>query len=104
MYHKVQSVLGPKRFILHINDIRNQKLLEFILLADDTNILYSDSNVRNRIIEHVVQCKQANINKLYCRRRKINCDVDITINSNQITTAPVWCPNSVIALISSSIL
>ena len=37
------SVLGPKLFILYINDICNvSKLLKFILFADDTNILYSD--------------------------------------------------------------
>ena len=40
------SVLGPKLFILYINDICNvSKLLKFILFADDTNILYSDSNI-----------------------------------------------------------
>ena len=33
------SVLGPKLFILYINDICNvSKLLKFILFADDTNI------------------------------------------------------------------
>ena len=57
---------------LIVDAIRNQKLLEFILLADDTNSLYSDSNVRNRIIEHVVLCKQANINKLYGIRKEQN--------------------------------
>ena len=44
------SVLGPKLFILYINDICNvSKLLKLILFADDTNILYSDSNVHNLI-------------------------------------------------------
>ena len=33
-------VLGPKLFILYINDISNvSKRLKFILFADDTNIL-----------------------------------------------------------------
>ena len=44
------SVLGPKLFILYINDICHiSKLLKFILFADDTNMLYSDSNVHNLI-------------------------------------------------------
>ena len=46
------SVLGP---ILYINDICNvSNLLKFILFSDDTNILYSDSNVHNiiSIINH----------------------------------------------------
>ena len=38
------SILGPKFFILYINDICNvSKLLQFILFADDTNIFYSTS-------------------------------------------------------------
>ena len=44
------SVFGPKLFILYINDICNvSKLLKFILFEDDTNILYSDSNMHNLI-------------------------------------------------------
>lgn len=34
------SVLGPKRFIMHINDICNvSKTVTLVLFADDTNIL-----------------------------------------------------------------
>ena len=37
------SVLGPKLFILYINDICNvSKTLKFVLFADETNILYLD--------------------------------------------------------------
>lgn len=37
------SVLGPKLFILYINDIfKVSKLLKLILFADDTNIFYSN--------------------------------------------------------------
>ena len=40
------SVLGPKLFILYINDICNvSKILKFILFADDTNIFYSGTNL-----------------------------------------------------------
>ena len=94
------SVLGPKLFTLYINDICNvSKLLKFILFADDINILYSDSNVHNliSIINHELDKLYTwfSVNKLSLNasktnymvfgRRKINCDVDIKINSNQIT-------------------
>ena len=36
------SILGPRLFILYVNDMCNvSKLLKFILFADDTNIFYS---------------------------------------------------------------
>ena len=39
------SILGPLLFIIYVNDIMNScKLLHFILFADDTNIIYSNSN------------------------------------------------------------
>lgn len=39
------SVLGPRLFILYINDIfQVSKLLKLILFADDTNIFYSNDN------------------------------------------------------------
>ncbi len=41
------SVLGPRLFILYINDICNlSKSLKFVLFADDTNILYSDAKYK----------------------------------------------------------
>ena len=94
------SVLGPKLFILYINDICNvSKLLKFILFADDTNILYSDSNIHDliSIINHEldtlytwfsVNKLSLNASKTNCMifgKRKIHCDVDIQINNNHIT-------------------
>ena len=36
------SILGPKFFILYLNDITKvSKLLKFIIFADDTNVLFS---------------------------------------------------------------
>ena len=40
------SILGPKLFILYINDICNtSSLLKFILFADDTTIFWSGSDI-----------------------------------------------------------
>ena len=39
------SILGPKLFILYINDICNvSTLLKYVLFADDTNLLYKHEN------------------------------------------------------------
>ena len=47
------SVLGPKLFILYVNDICNvSNLVKCILLADDTSLFCSDANV-NRLFERV---------------------------------------------------
>ena len=40
------SILGPKLFLLHINDICNvSNILDFILYADDTNVFYKHENI-----------------------------------------------------------
>ena len=41
------SILGPKLFVLYINDICNvSKLAKFILFADDTNIFRGGNNLK----------------------------------------------------------
>ena len=41
------SILGPKLFILYVNDICNvSSLLRFVLFADDTNIFLSGDDVK----------------------------------------------------------
>ena len=94
------SVLGPRLFILYINDICNvSKILKFVLFADDTNILYSDANVKN--LNNVVNTELDKlntwfiINKLSLNvsktnyilfgNRKVHSDLDIKIYNNKIT-------------------
>ena len=43
------SILGPLLFILYVNDItKTSNVLEFILFADDTTILYSHPNINRQ--------------------------------------------------------
>ena len=63
------SVLGPKLFILYVNDLCNvSNLVKCILFADDTSLFCSDANI-NRMFERVSSvlasmCRWFAINKL----------------------------------------
>ena len=42
------SVLGPLLFLIYINDIyRNSAKFSFFLFTEDTNLLYTDTNLRS---------------------------------------------------------
>ena len=44
------SILGPLLFILYVNDITfTSNVLDFILFADDSTILYSHENIESKI-------------------------------------------------------
>ena len=44
------SILGPLLFILYVNDITyTSNVLDFILFADDTAILYSHKDINSKI-------------------------------------------------------
>ena len=93
------SILGPKLFILYINDICNvTKILNFILFADDTNIFCSGKDLKSLCKTVSKELDKLNVwfavNKLSLNvsktnfilfgNRKYNEDIDITINNVKI--------------------
>ena len=99
------SILGPNLFILYINDIcKVSEIVKFILLADDTNVFYSDHDINNLCTTmsneldklHVwftVNRLSLNISKtnyiLFGRRRCIADDVSITMDKSPISRVKV---------------
>ena len=94
------SILGPKLFILYINDMCNvSNILKFILFADDTNIFCSGNNLK-KLSELISQELNKlrdwfSVNKLslnvsktnfmvFSNTRKVE-NVEITINNTAIT-------------------
>ena len=68
--------MGPLLFILYINDIVNTTLLELILFADDTTLLFSHQDIasQNDIINNELQeiCNWFQANKLSVNASKTN--------------------------------
>ena len=55
------SILGPKLFILYINDICNAStILKFILFADDTDVFYSGVDIQT-----LCECISRELDKLH---------------------------------------
>ena len=71
------SILGPKLFILYINDLCNvSKLLNFLLFADDTNIFFTSNNIHDASVvisrELIKLSRWFAINKLSLNVSKTN--------------------------------
>jgi hypothetical protein len=82
------SILGPLLFILYINDIVNTtSLLELILFADDTTLLFSHPDIasKNDMINNELQeiCNWFQANKLSVNAKKTNYMV---LGTHQSTT------------------
>uniref|UniRef100_A0A8C7YP82 Reverse transcriptase domain-containing protein n=1 Tax=Oryzias sinensis TaxID=183150 RepID=A0A8C7YP82_9TELE len=93
------SVLGPKLFILYINDIcKVSEIFKLVLFADDTNI-FCDGDDLNKLLEDVTKEMEKlkiwfNINKLSLNLSKTkimlfgNCkkcmDINVTIDGVQL--------------------
>ena len=70
------SILGPLFFLIYINDIINSsRLLDFTLFADDTNILYSNSNS-----EQLIAILNLELNKVsvWLQVNKLSLNLDKT--------------------------
>ena len=93
------SILGPKLFILYINDICNiSKLLNFIIFADDTNIFCTGNNLEETCKLISIELKKLQtwfaLNKLSLNVTKTNFmvfgkkfssrDCQVTINEFKI--------------------
>lgn len=83
-------MLGPKLFILYINDICSvSKLLKMVLFADDTNTFCSGENLQ-QLVKDVT--KEMNKLKIWFDRNKLlnlnkttimlfgNCNMNIQVN------------------------
>jgi len=70
------SVLGPLLFLLYINDFyKCSDILDFHIFADDTNLFYSDSNLR-----HLENTINSNLKQISCwlKANKLSLNIEKT--------------------------
>lgn len=99
------SVLGPLLFLIYINDLCNvSKLAKFIIYADDTNILYSNADIKtlmataNNDLQLVIKwfkCNRLSLNTsktkyiIFANKYKLRTesydDFDIVIDNEKLT-------------------
>ena len=99
------SILGPKLFILYINDMCNvSNMLKFILFADDTNIFCSGKDLRKLselISQELHKLKDwFAVNKLSLNVSKTNFMV--FSNSSKVENLEIKMNNTAIARVSST--
>ena len=64
------SILGPLVFLIYINDMCDvSKILDFILFADDTNIIFSHKNIN--VIEKTLNEELSNLTD-WCQANKLS--------------------------------
>ena len=85
------SVLGPLLFLIYINDIHNSSAkLSFYLFADDTSLLYADTNLKSleKTVNSELLKKKSNYVIFRPYQRKLNYSVNIEMidNCTQIPT------------------
>ena len=99
------SILGPKLFVLYINDICNvSKLAKLILFADDTNIFCAGNNLKqiqgmiNGVLTKLAKWfavnklslnLKPNTNYMLFRNRPPDIEINLLINNQQITRVHV---------------
>ena len=99
------SILGPKLFVLYINDICNvSKLAKLILFADDTNIFCAGNNLKqiqgmiNGVLTKLAKWFAVNklslnlkpkTNYMLFRNRPPDIEINLFINNQQITRVHV---------------
>ena len=94
------SILGPKLFILYINDLCNiSRLVKYILFADDTNLFCADKNI-NQLVTTVSTvldklCIWFAVNKLSLNVSKTSYMLFGHFKGQQKATASCHTPNRV---------
>ena len=95
------SVLGPLLFLIYMNDIHKcSEILSFILFADDTNVFYSDTNVKslNQVVNNelikvtewlqanklTINIKKTQVVLFKAKNKKIKEPMTLRINGEEI--------------------
>ena len=65
------SILGPLHFLIFVNDLKNStKLLDPIMFADDTNLFYTNKNIK--VLFETVNKELHYVNERFISQRRKN--------------------------------
>ena len=74
------SILGPLLFLLYVNDLKNaSSVLNPIMFADDTNLLYTHSNIQK--LSSTMNEELASINQWFTSNK-------LSLNAKKIQNIP----------------